>query len=128
MYLYLSTNIKRIRSTSTGYRVDGAASSYYVNSYPVNTEASQMWYEYMVSGDVVHLVNVASGLALDSNDDGKVYILAGNAGDYQKWRKVGSKLINVSTGKALQTLFTHAIFTDTYDPNYNDWWQNWLLE
>jgi hypothetical protein len=48
-------------------------------------------------------VNVSTGFCLDSNVEGRVYMLGCNGGNYQNWTLSGRRLINVSTGKCLDS-------------------------
>ena len=88
----------------------GGGSGGAVYTHPINSGGYQMWYEYTVSAGVVNLVNVATGLYLDSNYAGQVYTGAGNNGDYQKWTYVGPQLKNIATGKVLGSNYNNQIY------------------
>ena len=76
---------------------------------------------------VVKLKNVATGKYLDSNENGNVYAIDANNGDYQKWiiendENNGIRLVNLATNRTLDSDANGNVYTLAANGgNYQVW-------
>ena len=75
---------------------------------------------------VTFLINRATGRVLDSNDNGNVYAIQMNGGNFQKWYIHGEgdtfDLTNAHTGRALDSDYTGRVYTIPFNGgNFQKW-------
>jgi hypothetical protein len=83
------------------------------------------------AGEVYSLENIATGLCLDSNDNGNAYTKGCNGGAYQLWNYTSTshnppygKYWNVATGRCLDSNNKEELYTYPCKDGYGG--QNWF--